>query len=205
MKIINRTKWSTDDLRFMIGQAFRDHGVPSQGMRVIVTFARSGIPSGTADPGKYKGKFTRITGVMMRRAGADISYGQALRVRIPNPRRDFAPESEEHVGLVVDVARMFDACAIILAAGAPSKLWRDKPIAWLSDWFEVHRGEKGRAIGSRVSPLLPEPPPDRSGFRERKLLHAKAMLKKTLTRIKRAETSAKMWRRRVAALERKES
>lgn len=34
------------------------------------------------------------------------------------------------------------------------------------------------------------------------LEHARGMLKKTITRIKRAETSAKKWRRKVAALER---
>lgn len=206
MKIENRTKWSTDDLRYMIGQAFAAHGVPSQGVAVVVSVRRHrGFCSTRAQGGTFKPNFERRAGASLVRKGVTLEHGKRLALSIRSPGASFSPTSGEHVENVVELARSLDAIAIHMAGGQFSKAWHEKPIAWLADWFEVHRGAKGQIAEARSSPLLPGCAHcgDPVAKKAKKLEHARGMLKKTLSRIKRAETSAKKWRRKIAALERR--
>lgn len=206
MKIENRTKWSTEDLRFMIGQAFGAHGVPSKGVAVVVTVRRcKGFAQARAQGGTRKPILEHGSGTIMFRKGVTLEHGKRLFLSIRSPGASFSPTSDDHVENVVELARRLDAIAIHMAGGQWSKVWHEKPIAWLSDWFEVHRGAKGQIAEARPSPLLPGCAHcgDPAAKKAKKLEHARAALKRTLTRIKRAETSATKWRRRIAALERR--
>lgn len=201
MKIENHTKWRTEDLRYMIGQAFKDHGVPSKDNRVTVLPSRKDVTS-IANTGKRKPIIKRDVGANMVRAGATIEYGKGLTLRVPNPPRDFDPTSAEHTELVVNVARALDACAVIMAAGTPRTDWSEKPIAWLSDWFEVHRGPKGQAADARVSPLMPAEVKTVDELAELRdaLEHASAMAAKWGSRKRAAETREKKWNKKVRRL-----
>lgn len=206
MKIENGTKWATDDLRYMIGQAFAAHGVPSKGVEVVVAVRRHrGFCSARAQGGTFKPNFERRAGASLVRKGVTLEHGRRLYISIRSPGASFSPTSDEHVGNVVELARLLDAEAVHMAGGQWSKGWHEKPIAWLSDWFEVHRGAKGQIAEARSSPLLPGCVHcgDPAAKKARKLERARAMLKKTLTRIRRAETSASKWRRKIAAFERR--
>jgi len=205
MRIDNRTKWRTEDLRFMIGQALRERGVPSEGVEVTITLGRREEPGGIAGKGHFVTELVRTVGASHKRGPVTVKFGRSMWCAIRNPAKDFDASSEEHVAFVVELARMFDYLAAIMAAKKPAKDWRERPIAWLSDWFEVNRGANGRLAGCPVSPLLPKVVTlEAKAAREaKKLEHALAMFAKARTRAKRASTLEKKWARRVAALERK--
>lgn len=192
MKITNKTKWRTEDLRYIVGQALQAHGVPSQGLELHVITGRMWA-RGWADAPRLR--------------SVDQTYvtDRYLDLNIPAPpRQAFDPASDEHTEFVVMLARLLDAVALMLKKGGKFRRdWQEKPIAWLSDWYEVNRGEKGKTAGCPISPLLAEAPPDKATLQREQLDHARAMLARAATRVKRATTIEKGWRRTVRRLERK--
>jgi hypothetical protein len=204
MRIENRTKWRTEDLRFMIGQALRERGVPSKGLCVVVKVARTPAPFGRAAHGFWRG---RLPTEAIRPDGSAPNrifvFGDEMSVSVQNPPCDFDPASTEHVERVVALARVIDFCAVTLAGQWRSSSWESDPVAWLSDWFEVNRGVKGVAAGCPVSPLLPAiEKHDRALAQQKKIAHAEMMWRRAFTRLKRSKTLEAKWARRVAALKR---
>jgi len=185
----------------MIGQALRERGVPSKGVEVTIALGRREEPSGIAGRGRVVRELTSAADVPV--GSFAVKFGRLMWCAIRNPAKDFDPASEEHVAFVVELARVFDFLAALMAAKKPAKDWKERPIAWLADWFEVNRGEKGKRAGCPVTPLLPQPVEPKASRDKKKLEHALAMFAKAKTRAKRASTLEKKWARRVAALERK--
>lgn len=186
MKIENHTKWCTEDMRYIIGQALHPEGVKSTGLSVVVRSHK-----------RLKARY-----VSWRAWCAGSS--SFICLWLPKPLAPFDPYSEDHEEIVLELTRDLRKAAVVLRGGVWANDSNERPIQWLADWYEVHRSQKGIAAGCRPSPLMLEAVPvvDKAAVRAEKLEHARAMFAKAVTREKRAATFRKKWERSVRALER---
>jgi hypothetical protein len=181
VKIENKTRWRTEDIRHIVGQCLRESvvDVKSTGLHVEIGVARKEI-------GTWKAV-----------RGGGIGQGPPfVRVNITNaPKSGFDPSSPEHTDRVITFTRAITNALIALHGG--HVLQDDRPIRWLADWYEVRLSAKGKLADCPVSPLMPtvaKPKPDTNA---EKYAHARVMLAEATTRLKRATSIAKRWQRRV--------
>lgn len=205
MKIDNRTKWSTDDLRAIIAACLKSRGVPSTGLEVEVVSSKQRI-SGRAVIGRW-----RVGFVWKKEPPKVLVYGEWMLLRLPNPSKASAKRkgyTESPVAAQRTLAdgfwteqdarrRMTFACVVDHEVAHLQGLRHEEmsddlhhctqPTPWLG---ELQLREESAEVV------------DVAAARSDRAEHARAMLAKAETRLKRAETIAKRWRRRVAGYER---
>lgn len=95
MKLTNKTRWRTDDLRALIAAACRWRGVPSRGLVVTVVVSRK----------RYWAERAPITGYAtigyMNAVTKRMRYGRTLHLRLP-------ADATGRESIVVDVAQVIE-------------------------------------------------------------------------------------------------
>lgn len=194
MKITNKTKWSTDDLRAIISAALKVRGVPSTGLVVEVVPSKQWI-TGRARIGRMLPKLSPNTPAVMR-------YGKWMVLRLPNPAH-FVPKHWDHIeteeGRAHIAGKRFLRFARVVEHEVAHLQGLTHPM--MSEALYNCTQEVPWLEGLELR-AAPEEICDKAAARADRLGHARAMLKKACTREKRAITGRKKWERRVRALER---
>lgn len=180
MRIINRTRWSTEDLRRIIAASMRARGVRSTGVTVRISPSKTHV-TGWAYIGRWVGG-VEISPTMktVRR----FRQGMEMAIRIPS---EFDP---------CYLARVIDHEVAHLAGLGHKDMGEalyncTQALDWLPSVPPVITLEaepEGEAIAA--------------ASRANRFEHAKVMLARAETRAKRAQTILKKWRRRVSAMQR---
>lgn len=194
MKIENKTRWRTEDIRAIVAASLKERGVPSTGLRVTVVCARGQRISGLANIGRMRQSVDRSgideSGHVAPKLVKRMRYGTYMTLRLPN-------------ALPGDEAMAHDL-------GGPTLRERfarvvEHEVAHLQGLDHSAMGEK-LCYCSQETPWLGELPlraeapaetaTPQAAFADKEA-HARAMLKRSLTRLKRATSIAKRWQRRV--------
>jgi nitrile hydratase len=187
MRLANKTRWSTDDLRALISACLKAHAVPSTGLVVEIIHARRShhTAHGVARLGGWK-----------RRSPNDEKVfrpGRWMKLIIASPETIVARTTITSEMFLMRVARVIDHEVAHLRGLDHCHMSEatyncTQAVPWLGN------------LQLRVTPAV-WVQSDKAAMREDRLEHARAMLKKATTREKRATTGRKKWERRVRALE----
>lgn len=206
MKITNKTKWSTDDLRAIISAALSARGVPSTGLAVEVVPSKQWI-TGRAVLGKMRDAHVplREYHLLERRADGSVivpkkmHYGHWMILRLPNPVR-IAEHVETEEAKAHIASKRFLRFARVVEHEVAHLQGLTHPM--MSEaLYECTQDVSGWLGELKLNPA-PEEVCDKAAARADRLGHAREKLKLATTREKRATTLRKKWERRVRALER---
>lgn len=191
MKIENKTRWRTDDLRALISACLKARGVPSKGLSVtVVASRRGGRISGFANIGRMREQrdgFGKDFKLVKR-----MRYGTYMTLRLPQPvpgdeamAHDLGgPTLRERFARVVE-HEIAHLQGLDHSAMGEKLYYCKQETPWL--------GELPLRAGSETYLSMREP---KAAFADKEA-HARAMLAKATTRLKRATSIAKRWQRRV--------
>lgn len=188
MKIENKTRWATEDLRALISACLKARGVPSKGLRVTVVPARKGRLSGFANIGRMRQAVDWSS--PMKKLVKRMHYGTYMTLRLPN-----AQPGDEGMAHSLGGPTLRERFARVV----------EHEVAHLQGLDHTAMGEK-LYYCKQETPWLGElplraaeveaPAEPKAAFADKEQ-HARAMLAKALTRLKRATSIAKRWQRRV--------
>lgn len=179
MRLENKSRFRDDDLRAFIAACLRSRDVPSTGLLVEVSAARSGGVSGVASIGRWRSAYA---GGAQPSGTRVFVYGRHMKLVLPGDE-----------GQRDRIARVIDH-EVAHLQGLDHKAMGER----LYDCTQDVPWAEGLPLR-----LAEAPPVDRVAANVARETHARAMLAKAETRLKRAETIAKKWRRRVAAYARR--
>lgn len=169
MKITNTTHWRTDHLRAILQPAAELELDPADRKRLVVRIVYS------RQPGRVSGR--------ARLGGRHVSRLVPLTVLLRIPRDSVDPR---------------DFAWLACHEFAHSRGQRHRGMAAWYRWGWQNHQRYAFAEGRPIERPQPKPKPTWEAVRLAKLAHAQAMLKAADTRLKRATTIHRKWKRRVA-------
>lgn len=205
MILVNKTRWSSEDLTVIINTALHLAGITSHAReRVLVSYSKGKHFTGWAFYGHVKPlKYLRgANGLFLRTRNGEVKTKKAYRMSLAIPRPENMPEMYVHklVWLVRHEVAHWQ--------GLSHKQMHEK----LYNHYPGHPNPKefDNCVVSLMAEVvrLPKPVPDKSEERMKEIERAKKMLDKATERrqkyeqaVKRSMTIEKKWLRKISRLE----